>query len=295
MNENPPNNQSAEQQDHLVDLMVQRATAGLSETEQQELDQLANFIDNKHEFERFEATAATFDLAISSVEFEAMPSSVHDRLLISAGKFLCGGSAPTATAELPFVEHNANDSKVELSKKNDSNTSVRWREMALIAVTAASLLLLLSGFNPFSKSENAPVASVFQRMDQLIASNPADLVDVKWQPVHAKSASGKVIWSDAKQEGYMVFSGVEMNDPSVEQYQLWIFDTDPGQSTPTDGGVFDISKSDIGPDGNVVIPIKASVPVDRAVQFAVTVEKPGGVYVSKREKIPVLAKIDGLK
>lgn len=90
----------------------------------------------------------------------------------------------------------------------------------------------------------------------------------------------------------MLFSELKPNDPSIEQYQLWIFDTDPDQATPTDGGVFDISESDIGADGKVIVPIKASVPVDRAVQFAVTVEKPGGVYVSKREKIPVLAKVE---
>ena len=92
----------------------------------------------------------------------------------------------------------------------------------------------------------------------------------------------------------MVFSDLDPNNPSLEQYQLWIFDNDPNQKTPTDGGVFDISRSEIGPDGTVVIPIKATVPVNRAVQFAVTVETPGGVYVSKKEKIPVLARIDGL-
>ena len=91
----------------------------------------------------------------------------------------------------------------------------------------------------------------------------------------------------------MVFSGVNMNDPSVEQYQLWIFDNDPAQAAPTNGGVFNISMSDIGPDGTFVIPINASVPIDHAVQFAVTIEKPGGVYVSDRKRLPVLAAIDG--
>ena len=295
MNPASANIRSEEQQDRFVDLLIQRATTGLSVSEQQELDDLASASENPQEFERFEATAAAFDLSISSVEYEVMPTSIHDRLLISAGKFLAGVPTQTTTAALPSNERDFDDSKVDLSKRNDSTASVRWREIVAIAVTAASIMLLLSGFNPFSKSNIAPVASVFERMDQFIASNPSDLVDVNWQPVHSKSASGKVIWSDAQQEGYMVFSGIDMNDPSVEQYQLWIFDTDAGQAAPTNGGVFDISKSDIGADGNVVIPINASVPVDRAVQFVVTVEKPGGVYVSQRQNIPVLAKIERLE
>ena len=85
----------------------------------------------------------------------------------------------------------------------------------------------------------------------------------------------------------MEISGLPINDPTVEQYQLWIFDTDKGQEVPVDGGVFDI-----GSGGKVVIPIKAHVPVDKAVQFAITIEKPGGVMKSDRERLPLLASVD---
>jgi anti-sigma-K factor RskA len=53
-----------------------------------------------------------------------------------------------------------------------------------------------------------------------------------------------------------------------------------------DGGVFDVSS-----DGEVIVPINARLRVSRATLFAVTVEKPGGVVVSSRERIAALAKI----
>ena len=50
------------------------------------------------------------------------------------------------------------------------------------------------------------------------------------------------------------------------------------------GGVFDINT-----DGEVIIPIDPKLHVFEANMFAVTVEKPGGVARSERERIPVLA------
>ena len=84
----------------------------------------------------------------------------------------------------------------------------------------------------------------------------------------------------------MVFSGLPVNNPNVEQYQLWIFDTDKGQDHPVDGGVFDIAGTK-----QVVVPIDARIPVNKAVQFAITVEKPGGVVVSDKSRLPLLAEV----
>jgi hypothetical protein len=44
--------------------------------------------------------------------------------------------------------------------------------------------------------------------------------------------------------------------------------------------VFDVSSS-----GEVIVPITAKLYIHRPTLFAVTVEKPGGVVVSKRERI----------
>jgi hypothetical protein len=111
----------------------------------------------------------------------------------------------------------------------------------------------------------------------------------EWSPTKedaAKSAAGDVVWNQTEQRGFMRFHGLAKNDPSESQYQLWIFDKTRDARYPVDGGVFDIG------DGShdVIVPIHARIPVGEPVLFAVTVEKPGGVVVSKREHIVLTAK-----
>jgi anti-sigma-K factor RskA len=101
------------------------------------------------------------------------------------------------------------------------------------------------------------------------------------------SPAGDVVWSDSQKVGYMRFRGLPPNDPNRETYQLWIFDESQDDKTPIDGGVFDVNS-----DGEVIIPIDAKLSPQNVKMFAVTVEKPGGVVVSKREKIAALAKVE---
>jgi anti-sigma-K factor RskA len=82
----------------------------------------------------------------------------------------------------------------------------------------------------------------------------------------------------------MRFGGVAPNDPTEQQYQLWIFDATRPEATPVDGGVFDIGES-----GEVIVPINAKLPVREAAAFAITVEQPGGVVVSDRSRLALLA------
>ena len=55
-----------------------------------------------------------------------------------------------------------------------------------------------------------------------------------------------------------------------------------------DGGVFDVPAS-----GETVVLFAPRVPVGRATLFAVTVERPGGVVVSDRSRLPAVAKVPG--
>ncbi|MEZ4234000.1 MAG: anti-sigma factor [Polyangiaceae bacterium] len=104
----------------------------------------------------------------------------------------------------------------------------------------------------------------------------------------AKGASGDVVWSSHAQQGYMRFKGLEPNDPKRSQYQLWIFSKDQDERYPVDGGVFDVDSS-----GEVVVAIDPKLHVDEPTLFAITVEKPGGVVVSKRERIVLTASAGG--
>ena len=104
----------------------------------------------------------------------------------------------------------------------------------------------------------------------------------------AGEARGEVVWNGAEQKGLMRFVGMKRNDPRSSVYQLWIFDAERDERYPVDGGVFSIER-----EGEVTVPIVAKLPVRRAVLFAVTVEAPGGVVVSKREQIVATAKFGG--
>lgn len=106
----------------------------------------------------------------------------------------------------------------------------------------------------------------------------------------SQGVQGDVVWDSVTQTGYMMFSGLAPNDPNQEQYQLWIFDATRELGTPlleqkpVDGGVFDVAS-----DGTVIVPIAAKLPIGEPGGFAVTIEQPGGVVVSERDRIPTLA------
>ena len=88
----------------------------------------------------------------------------------------------------------------------------------------------------------------------------------------------------------MRFRGLAANDPSKAQYQLWIFDAERPEAYPVDGGVFDVPES---AGGDVVVRIEPRLPISQATAFAITVEQPGGVVVSSRERLPLLAALPG--
>jgi len=152
-------------------------------------------------------------------------------------------------------------------------------------VAAAALLLLLIGSIAYPRFAGGPTATA-QRTKLL---KKPGVTKTEWtattDPAGAQ-ASGDVVWSAAEQRGYMRFKGLAKNDKAAFQYQLWIFDKNRDDKFPVDGGVFDVDNE----TGDVVVPIQAKLKVDEPVLFAVTVEKPGGVVVSKRERIVVTAK-----
>ena len=95
------------------------------------------------------------------------------------------------------------------------------------------------------------------------------------------------MWNSERQQGYMRFAGLPRNDPRRQTYHLWIFDAQQDARYPVDGGVFDVVRD----DGEVVVPINAKLEVRRPTLFALTVEKPGGVVVSKRDRLILTAKV----
>jgi hypothetical protein len=89
-----------------------------------------------------------------------------------------------------------------------------------------------------------------------------------------KGVKGEVAWCDRIQQGYAKFENLPPNDPTREQYQLWIID-ERGKDQRISGAVFD-SK---GPQEQVIA-IKPGIPVRNPQTFTVTLEPPGGTWVS---------------
>ena len=85
----------------------------------------------------------------------------------------------------------------------------------------------------------------------------------------------------------MTFKGLPENNPTVEQYQLWIFDKDRDEKYPVDGRVFDIPNA----DSETIVAIDSKIKIAEATLFAITIERPGGVVVSDRRRLPLLAKV----
>lgn len=143
--------------------------------------------------------------------------------------------------------------------------------------------------NPVPEEREAP--TLRQQREQLLASD--DALQLKWLPSSdpaALVATGDVVWSNERQEGYLTFRKLAANDPTMQQYQLWIIDGQRDPAQPVDGGVFDVQAT----DDEVIVRIDAKLQVYDPQAFAVTIEKPGGVVVSDRARLPLLASRDAI-
>ncbi len=121
-------------------------------------------------------------------------------------------------------------------------------------------------------------------------------VRLAWQPFDLPDApaeqqgqvQGDVVWNDELQTGYLRFVNLDVNDPSIEQYQVWVID-ERGMEQKVSGGVFNATA-----DGEVIVPIDPGIDVGRVALFAVTVEEPGGTWVPNLERrIVVAPRADG--
>lgn len=150
---------------------------------------------------------------------------------------------------------------------------------------AAACLLVFFNLPSSDTPLPAPELTVAQKLEVL--RNAPDTQRLDFAPASDPYAkiNGEVVWNDERQEGYMSLANLPVNDPSKNQYQLWIVDPKRDE-IPVDGGVFDI------PAGSetAVIPIRNALQVSKPTLFVITLEQPGGVVKSKQEVVVALAK-----
>ena len=154
-----------------------------------------------------------------------------------------------------------------------------WSVAACLAV-----LLVLQSQKPAPASKAVPLElskTIFVQEAPDLLRLPLAGTTGPYAQIH-----GEVLWSDEKQEGYLVLSDLPANDRERFQYQLWIVDP-LRDEIPVDGGVFDVTASG---DASVVIPIEAKLNIRQPQAFVITVEQVGGVVRSKQEKVVGVAK-----
>ena len=280
------------------ELLVERALRPLDDGELADLDALGAAGDAS-----FEAAAAAVVLATTPIA--ELPPELAERIAASAPRpdvqrtlagvmaTPPGGGVPrdpivgvelSSLAPPPATAPSAPSPRDELAARRERS------HIRLLApwLVAAACLLVASGAVWVAMRDRGTVTaqSPAAARASLVAS-AGDAATIAWKATddpNARGATGDVVWSATEQRGYMRFVGLAPNDPTQFQYQLWIFDNDRDERFPVDGGVFDVTST-----GEIVVPIAAKLRVGEAKLFAVTIEKPGGVVVSKRERIVVTA------
>lgn len=281
--------------DRLADLLAQDATEGLDANERAELDRLLGAHPGADRG-ALERVAAAVMLA-GELDAEPLPAALRGRLVEQGQRWVAENAAaarpagPATVASLPA----ARDARAARAGRAVPAHSAHWGWW----VAAAAVVIAVVGWYPrLANTPPAPVAmdrpvppqpSAAQQREELLRGAADRLVRWDWATTEdpaAAGVTGDVVWDPVTQRGYMRFVGLPANDARQQQYQLWIFDAERDERYPVDGGVFDV------PAGRteVVVPIDARLGVAKPALFAVTVEKPGGVVVSSRERIVVLAK-----
>jgi hypothetical protein len=278
--------------DRAEELLVESALRPLDDRERAELHELVPGGDPS-----FEAAAVATVLATTKIE--QMPDHLIAKLMAAAPqpdfkRTLAGVSAPQLAPIAPIAHDTIVGVDLESFKPPPVIDMAQRREAKrprrVIApwLAAAACLLVAAGAVWFAwqRQQGVPIVSAADARSSLLASS-RDAKPIAWSATadpNAKGATGDVVWSTQAQRGYMRFVGLAANDPKQFQYQLWIFDKDRDEKFPVDGGVFDVSST-----GEVIVAISPTLHVTDATLFAVTVERPGGVVVSKRERIVVTA------
>ena len=279
--------------DAMVDLLVKQITDGLlSPAELRELEGM-DATRARVELTGFERAAAA--LTLVGTTLEEPPAALRAAIARQAQELFAASNvlefkAPSAAVTPAAVPPAA----VPMG----TSTSPRSGNLGWLAA-AACLVLAIFGWLR-SPQQNAPPASTAQleppavvppseppqpaapptpaeeRAAMLAQAGAVKVTLGATKDPAAAGVTGDAVWDPVSQRGFLHFVGLASNDPSVRQYQIWVFDAQRDKRYPVDGGVFDVPAG----ASEVVIPIHAALAIGQAKAFAVTVERPGGVVVS---------------
>jgi hypothetical protein len=289
----------------VEELLADRAVQGLDASERAELERLlSGGGDSLRDDYSLEAAAAAIELSFVRFD-EVLPTHVSERLMRAADAYLA--EAPSARAGIrasdvlerigPSVSPaGAGSSRAEAGVAGSiggqrSSGVPGWGWFA----AAASILIAVAGWWPRLNAPGATdvaLANLAEQRVQLIATAP-DLVQSTWtdwelegQGPEIKGVSGDVVFSPQTQSGYMRFVGLPPN-PAGSQYQLWVVD-ERGLSQRVSGAIFDARGG-----GELIVPVQPRIVVGKPALFAITIEKPGGTWVSDMKRRVCVAAFKG--
>lgn len=288
-------------QDAWLDLVSEELSTGLGDEERASLAAVLASLPGKgfgKQIEDWERVASEVALATAVEQYEPLPEHLRRKLQIEAVSMLPMASAAGADAAgLPAV---GNDETAVVKPRpvvmpreavaTHSRETLAWMAAAVALLVAVLGWMPVWQTGPVSRPSALPEPSIASQRAALLGDPNAAVVQLSWsatddEAVREVDDLGDVVFNPVTQEGYMRLRGLAANDASVEQYQLWVFDAERDERYPVDGGVFDVPA---GVD-EVVVPIRTAIAVNNPTLFAITVEKPGGVVVSSRERLPLLA------
>jgi len=282
------------EQEMIADLLTSKATVGLDPEEQKLLDQyLAD--SGEAEDHSYEIAAAAVGLVGLRTD-EPLPEHLYASIMASADKYFAAATVPQSAVGSADPTAEPVEYQKTFSFEAPQKSSWSWLGWAVagFAVIVLAVNVWFTRFSPVEVVKNPEPQATPQKLTPAeeyakMAAEKTGIIKANWTPGKVKEitqVSGEVVWSDEKQVGYMHFKGLPANDKTKTAYQLWIFEENQGKETPIDGGVFDVDQN-----GEVVIPITAKLKAKNPSLFAITIEKPGGVVVSKKEKIAALATV----
>jgi hypothetical protein len=277
------------ERDILDDLLIKKALYGLDEAEERRLLELDPG-NGEIELRSLEMTAAA--VALADIEIEPMPVSLRSKIEEGADRHFA--EAKTLVGDAPPWPPVSQPKYYEVEEKQGSGWFA-WLGWAVAVAACIALAVTFFVIRPSSQptvvKDQPPVVKTpptNAEMRDDFVKTATDIVRASWAAGNVKGLTqlvGDIVWSDEKQSGYMTFKGLPPNPPDQYTYQLWIKTKD--QEDMIDGGVFDVNAQ-----GEIVVPINAKLKARSPDMFAVTMEKPGGVPRSKKDKIVSIAKVE---
>ena len=246
-------------QERLIDLLALKSTQKLSIDEQRELNNLLDLYPEYTEdyFHEMTALAQVSFYTQDNFNNEALPKQMRKRILHAYNTELGQSTL------MDFINHYM---RVFFYKPQYA-----WTLTVLMMIGLSFSMIEFRNYDANFR---------YLPLKRAVLENTAkDMIQFPWhsRSTAIESISGDIIWTDQGQKGFIKITGLPMNDPIQNQYQVWILDPLKYEQ-PVDGGVFDVTQT----DKPVIIPINPKLPISKAVAFAITLEQPGGVVVTSQ-------------